>query len=76
MSFGFFLNQLNIEERKSFQKLVGLCKKKIKKERSIKYLEICMKNHLWPHFTSIYFYRPVARNVLIKMYDALLCILR
>ena len=39
MSFGFFLNQLNIEERKSFQKLVGLCKKKIKKERSIKYLE-------------------------------------
>ena len=53
MSFGFFLNQLNIEERKSFQKLVGLCKKKIKQERSIKYLEICMKNHLWPHFTNI-----------------------
>ena len=53
MSFGFFLNQLNIEERKSFQKLVGLCKKKIKQERSIKYLEICMKNHLWPHFTKI-----------------------
>lgn len=52
MSFGFFLNQLNIEERKSFQKLVGLCKKKIKQERSIKYLEICMKNHLWPHFTN------------------------
>ena len=56
MSFGFFLNQLNIEERKSFQKLVGLCKKKIKQERSNKYIEICMKNHLWPHFTNIYIY--------------------
>ena len=46
MSFGFFLNQLNIEERKSFQKLVGLCKKKIKKERSIKYLEIIMNRSM------------------------------
>ena len=40
MSFGFFLNQLNIEERKVYQKIVGLCKKKIKQERSNKYLEI------------------------------------
>ena len=52
MSLGFFVNQLNNEEIRLFQKLVGLCKKKIKQERSIKYLEICMKNHLWPHFTN------------------------
>ena len=40
MSFGFFPNQLNIDKRKLIQKVVGLCKKKIKQERSIKYLEI------------------------------------
>ena len=43
MYFGFFLNQLNIEERKLSQKLVGLCKKKIKQERSNQYLEVYRK---------------------------------
>ena len=36
-----------------FQKLISLCKKRIKLERSKKYLEICTKHSLWPHFTNI-----------------------
>ena len=53
MSFGLFLNQINNEDRKLFQKLISLCKKRIKLERSKKYLEICIKHSLWPHFTKL-----------------------
>ena len=56
MSFGLFLNKINNEDRKLFQKLISLCKKRIKLERSKKYLEICIKHSLWPHFTNIYIY--------------------
>ena len=47
MSFGLFLNKINNEDRKLFQKLISLCKKRIKLERSKKYLEICIENNLY-----------------------------
>ena len=70
MSFRLFLNQINNEDRKLFQKLISLCKKRIKLERSKKYLEICIKNILMTNRKKIIFLSGVvcsisARNFIL-----------
>ena len=50
--FGFFINELNTDSKKLYQKVIDLYKKQIRLERSKKYLEVCIKHNLWPHFTK------------------------
>ena len=54
MSFGLFLNQINNEDRKLFQKLISLCKKRIKLETSKKYLEISIYIYLYSIKLQLY----------------------
>ena len=41
--FGFFINQFNIDDKKLYQKVIDLCKKQIRLERSKKCVEVCIK---------------------------------
>ena len=50
--FRFFINQLNTDGKKLYQKVIDLYKKRIKFERSKKYFEVCIKHNLWPNFTN------------------------
>ena len=52
--FGFFINQLNTDGKKLYQKVIDLYKKRIRLERSKTYFEVCIKYNLWPLFTNIY----------------------
>ena len=54
--FVFFINQLNIDGKKLYQKVIDLYKKRIRLERSKTYFEVCIKHNLWLHFINIYIY--------------------
>ena len=50
---GFFINELNTDGKKLYQKVIDLYKKRIRLKRSKIFFEVCIKHNLWPHFTKI-----------------------
>ena len=54
--FGFFINQLNTNGKKLYQKVIDFYKKRIRLERSKAYFEVYIKHNVWPHFTKILLY--------------------
>ena len=44
--FGFFINQLNTDGKKLYQKVIDLYKKRIRLERPKTYFEVCIKHNL------------------------------
>ena len=50
--FEFFINQLYSDDKKMYQKVIDLNKKRIRLDRSKTCFEVYIKHNLWPHFTN------------------------
>ena len=52
--FGIFIDQLNTDNKKLYQKVIDLYKKRIRLERSKAYFEVCIKHNLLQIYIYIY----------------------